>query len=484
MKVFLPLLAFLLVRFEVVAQVKPFFVYDVYNTMYNTMSQGQEIKPSLRISEDTNTIAAFTPIKNELIIGNEFIKLCRSFGKDSNNVVAYILGHELAHILLQQNDITAQVGSSFASSDYSKQLKRIKKTLRDTIQERQADEFASFYAHIAGYQTAELGSVILDSIYTHFSLNDNDLSRYPTLKERKKISLQASLRMETLKQVFDFANYASLMGNYSIAQKGYETILKEKFISSEIYNNLAVSHLNQALKDIDTIQFPYTFPFELDFSSRLYTTERSFETEFEAHLKTAIKYCDLALGKNQNYQKAWINKSLAYLLLDEKLDAFYCIEKAQKLKDSSNTKSLDWTKAIYQIVTSTNDKEKLFATENYNHFVNTTSFGSYNIEALDTVQLLNYSEKELVLKKSNFVYTNNIQFKIFINSIWKVVEMKNGFSDKLTTFSLVSLPHIDAKVITKSAHIQLNQTDFLCKYKNWILLFSGNELKKCIFISI
>ncbi len=483
MKVLLLLLVFLLFRFEVVAQDKSVFVYEVYNTMYNTMSQGQEIKPSLRISEDKSTIAEFTPIKNELIIGSEFIKLCRSFGKDSNNVVAYILGHELAHILLQQNDITAQVGSSFASSDYSKQLKRIKKTLRDTIHERQADEFASFYAHIAGYQTAKLGSVILDSIYSHFNLNDKELRSYPTLNERKKISLQASLRMETLKQVFDFANYASLMGTYSVAQKGYEIILKEKFISSEIYNNLAVSHLNQALKDIDTTQFPYTFPFELDFSSRLYTTERSFETEYEEHLKTAIKYCDLALGKNQNYQKAWINKSLANYLLDEKLDAFYCIEKAQKLNDLSNTKSLAWTKAIYQTVTSTNEKEKLFATENYNHIVNTTSFGSYNIEALDTIKLPNYSEKEMVVKKSNFVYTNNIQFKIFSNAMWKVTEMKIGYSDKLTSFSLVTLPRVDSNLISKSTHIQLNQTDSLCKYKNWILLFSGSELKKCIFIS-
>jgi tetratricopeptide (TPR) repeat protein len=484
MKVFLPLLLFLLLRFDVVAQDKHTFVYEVFNNMYNTMSQGQEIKPNLRISQDKNTIADFDPIKNELIIGSDFIKLCRSFGKDSNNVVSYILGHELAHILLQQNDITAQLGSSFASSDYSKQLKRIKKTLRDTIHERQADEFANFYAHIAGYQTAELGSVILDSIYTQFNLKDTELRSYPTLNERKKISLQASLRMETLKQVFDLANYASLMGNYSVAQHGYETILKEKFISSEIYNNLAVSHLNQALKDIDTTQFPYSFPFELDFSSRLYTTERSFETEYEAHLKTAIKYCDLVLGKNQGYQKAWINKSLAYFLLSEKLDAFYCIEKAQKLNDSCNNKSLAWTKAIYQIVTSTNEKEKLIAIENYNHIVSTSSFDSYNIEALDTVQLPNYSGKELVLKKSNFVYTNNIQFKIFTNSIWKVVEMKNEYSNKLTAFSLVSLPHIDAKVITKSAHIQLNQTDFLCKYKNWILLFSDSELKKCIFISI
>lgn len=262
MKVFLLLLVFLLVRFEIVAQHKDAFVYEVYNTMYNTMSQGQEIKPGIRISEDTDTIAAFIPIKNELIIGTEFIKLCRNFGKDSNNVAAYVLGHEMAHVLLQQNDLTAQIGSSYASPEYSKQLKRSKKTLRDSIHERQADEFASFYAHIAGYSTSDLGSIILDSIYTHFKLKDKDLPSYPTLSERKRISMQANYRMETLKQVFDFANYATLIGNFSFAQKAYETIIQEKFVSSEIYNNLAVTHLNQALKDIDTLANPYKFPFE------------------------------------------------------------------------------------------------------------------------------------------------------------------------------------------------------------------------------
>lgn len=484
MKVFLLLLVFLLVRFEIVAQHKDAFVYEVYNTMYNTMSQGQEIKPGIRISEDTDTIAAFIPIKNELIIGTEFIKLCRNFGKDSNNVAAYVLGHEMAHVLLQQNDLTAQIGSSYASPEYSKQLKRSKKTLRDSIHERQADEFASFYAHIAGYSTSDLGSIILDSIYTHFKLKDKDLPSYPTLSERKRISMQANYRMETLKQVFDFANYATLIGNFSFAQKAYETIIQEKFVSSEIYNNLAVTHLNQALKDIDTLANPYKFPFELDFSTRLYTSERNFDTEYEEHLKKAIKYCDLALGKNQEYAKAWLNKSLAHFLLDEKLDAFYSFEKVKKIKDHSINSSIQWVDAIYAIVNATNESDKQTHLQNYSKIIETNSFtNDVKMDVLDTLKIPTYMVNGMTLKKNNFSYTSVIKFKENKTNYWNVLEMSTPHHSNLIAFKPVIIPNIDLVLMPKLPYFQLNKNDIIRKYKNWILFYSNSELKKCIFIS-
>ena len=70
---------------------------------------------------------------------------------------------------------------------------------------------------IAGYNTVEIGGKVLDSIYTHFKLRDKDLARYPSLKERKAICMASARRMNSLKAIFDYANLATIAGNYDFA---------------------------------------------------------------------------------------------------------------------------------------------------------------------------------------------------------------------------------------------------------------------------
>ena len=109
------------------AQKIPVFVKKVFDDIYSTMDNGQVIKPNIIISNNIAEVASFTPTSNEIRIGTEFIKLARSFGKDSSVVIAHVLGHELAHVLLQQNDFVKKIGSGYASIDYNKAIDKATK---------------------------------------------------------------------------------------------------------------------------------------------------------------------------------------------------------------------------------------------------------------------------------------------------------------------------------------------------------------------
>ena len=86
-----------------------------------------------------------------------------------------------------QNKELIKLGSGYASTEFNKQLKKYKQNLRDSIWERQADEYAAFYAHMSGYNTIDISSKLLDSIYIQFELKESQMTRYPPLAERKLI---------------------------------------------------------------------------------------------------------------------------------------------------------------------------------------------------------------------------------------------------------------------------------------------------------
>lgn len=309
------------------SQEVPAFVTKVYNDISQTMGNGKVLIPKLVLSADPKEVASYFPngidgTGAEVAVGIKFIELVRGFGADSSNALAHVLGHELAHIILGQNKELIKLGSGYASTEFNKQLKKYKQNLRDSIWERQADEYAAFYAHMSGYNTIDISSNLLDSIYIKFELKESQMTRYPPLEERKLITTTSGKQMSILKKMFDAANIATITGNYNMAIAFYETIINENFPSKEIHNNLGLVYLLKAYKDIDTIDFPYKFPFELDLESNLYSNTRSLTNESEDLLKEAIKQFKFATQIDDNYYVSWLNRSICeFLLNDDKFES-------------------------------------------------------------------------------------------------------------------------------------------------------------------
>ena len=360
------------------AQQVPKFVKTVYDVIYNTMDNGQVIKPTIILSEEPMEVATFYPIENQIVIGVELIKIARNFGSDSNNVIAHVLGHELAHILLQQNDFVKKIGSGYASVSYNLQLKKLQQTLQDSVFERQADEYSALYTYMSGYKTLNVASKVLDSIYTHFHLKDKQLSKYPTLAERKLIIQNVRQRMKALTEVFDYGTLALIGGKYDLALAMFQTIVKEKFPSCEIYNNIGLIYLLKALNTIDKKEFPYVFPCEIDVTTRLKeNSERSITDETEENLKEAIRNFELAL-KNKTHNTAWLNKAIAEMLLNRTEDYAISLKMAER---NANQSIMDKIAVLNAIILHKNgNKDQAIST--LKSFSPTNLFAELNFQCL------------------------------------------------------------------------------------------------------
>jgi hypothetical protein len=355
MKVFGKITLSILVSFSLLkstAQVydrPPEFAQKVYNDLFNAMSDTKTDKPKLLLEKNSKEVAIYDPKTQgypAIILGDQFIDLVRDFGKDSSNALAHVLGHEMAHVFLHQNDISL-VGSGYASVEINKKLKKIKNILRDSIFERQADEYAAFYCHIAGYKTTHVGELVLDSIYTRFKLNNKMLSKYPALEERKEIVRSSQKQMSVLKQMFDDGLLALVDGNYEMARAFFRTINKERFKSKEIFNNLGITFLMDAIDDLDTLEFPYSFPVQIDMITKLDEGNlRSISSDTKEKLEEALLNFNNAAGQN-DYSLVWINKAVTEFLLSNYQDMEFSLQVAEKSSDQQLLEAARILRSIY-----------------------------------------------------------------------------------------------------------------------------------------
>ena len=497
----------------------PAFVKKVYDDLCETMGNGKVLIPKLVLSENPKEVASFYPngINGngaEVAVGVKFIKLVRGFGSDSSNALAHVLGHELAHIILGQNKELKRLGSGYASAEFNKQLKKVNETLRDSIWERQADECAAFYAHMSGYNTIDVSSRLLDSIYIQFELKESQMTRYPPLKERKLITTTSGKKMSVLRKMFDAANIATITGNYDMAIAFYETIINENFPSKEIHNNLGLVYLLKAYKDIDTLDFPYKFPFELDLESNLYSNTRSISNESEELIKEAIKQFKFATQIDDNYYVSWLNRSICeFLLNDDKFES--SILNASRSDDDKIKMHAELMKILYKHKYG-DSKEAMASLKS---FQTADELAKINFQLLNSNERIKKEKQNLGIEfsdeikkiltlsdpKFNFRTKEADQSETIFKACPSIKSFKysvlenetfNGIqwvSQKGTNYPVINI--YDLKIIpmlSKDDVLKLKNKPssiFLLKNKTYILdgnilliLNSRDQLEKCLFI--
>jgi len=320
-------------QFHVLGQTPP-FLSEVYENLYFAANNSKIGKPKLVYdNKNSQQIVTFRSgyqdgTAGELIVGHKFLELMRSFGKDSCNALAFVLGHEMAHIMLKQTDYIESLGSGYADKTLKKHLKVIKDSLYSNVFERQADEHASFYAHIAGYSTAHIGSAVLDAIYNEFNLPP-DLKGYPNLEERKLIALTAGKRMQVLNKIYDAANLAVVSGKYIMAKRLFEILISEGFESKDIFNNCGVALTMMAIESDSTLQ-KYILPLFLDTESALDDNklQRSLHINTKSFLEDARNHFDKAASRD--YPIALLNLGVVAFLLQDYDEAIYTAKSALK----------------------------------------------------------------------------------------------------------------------------------------------------------
>jgi hypothetical protein len=344
------------------AQEAPKHLKVLYNKIYTSMSNGTIIKPELRLIDDSNfesskkEIASYSPVNKTITVGQSFLDLTRKFGKDSSNARAHVLSHELAHLFLNHG-FASLIGTGFASIEINKELKKNKQDLADKTDELEADQWAFFYAYTSGFKTNSVAPRLLDSIYKQYNLTDKLLSKYPVLAERKKYALDASVKMKTMCEAFDFANLATIHGDYSMAIDIYNAIAQEGFKSREIVSNLGTSYLLKALALMDSSETNFVLPLQIDMNTRLLQENVRGITnsdEITDLLNRSIELYKQAITIDPEYGIAYLNLSMAYWLQKETTDSDYNLEKA---KNKNSTNYQDKIK-VFEAIKLCNSSEK------------------------------------------------------------------------------------------------------------------------------
>ena len=235
----------------------------VFNTLIVSIGNNFPSPPHLKISKDEKYVASVTG--NEIILEEKALSILCSF-PDSESAIAYILSHELAHYYLNHSWMN-KTGLSYASTlggflnDKSGGLDERK------IEETQADVFGGFFSQISGYTSLAIAPEILDELYTEYNL-PKELKGYPSLEERKLIIEANTKKVKKLNLIFEAGKLNILTGNYLLAEKCFSHILKEKFTSREIYNNLGSVYLKLAIINSEENISKYMYPVFFENNSR------------------------------------------------------------------------------------------------------------------------------------------------------------------------------------------------------------------------
>ena len=314
----------------------------ILQELYESTGNYQIAEPQIKIVDSEDKIASYSYRKNMIVIEQKAIEVCRSFGKDSLNALAFIIGHELAHAY-KGKEKNHNNQTSFLAYDRHFQA--------DVREEKLADIQGAFNAYLAGFDTVDILSKLIEALYKKYDLIDKQIYGYPQLKERMKTSQEVENIVDTLIRVFESANYLTALGHYEIATEYYNYIL-QYYIGKELLNNQGVLKILSALevggKNVD----PYLLPMELDVRSRLNKTRADNLSYKELMrrkvlLKKALLFFDRVIQFDKNYFPAQLNK-ICFLILNENykeaLD-FYSSNKFQQLLKSNRLSKVEKDKA-------------------------------------------------------------------------------------------------------------------------------------------
>jgi tetratricopeptide (TPR) repeat protein len=262
-------------------------------------------------------------IKPSIIVDENLLIICRTFGKDSLNALSIVLSHELAHYY-NEHEFCTDFAFAIRNKNeglYNK-VKLINKNQK-MIYETQADDKGLFYAAIAGYEPFEIQPKLLDAIYTSYQLKDE--VGYPTKLERKEIANNAITKSKKLFDTFK-------QGLQYIQDKKYDAAIESfakvnsSFPSRENWNNIGVAKVLKALdlkvpSEIEK-EFPnrFIYPIEVDNSSRLQVEKNRNLDDNEAEMISLLKSAKIdfekAISLDVNYTMGYINLACTFDLLE------------------------------------------------------------------------------------------------------------------------------------------------------------------------
>ena len=313
-------------------------VEEIYANIINSIGNNFPPAPQLIISKKQRAVAYISDkgITIEKKVINHFC------GQDNfEDKIAYIISHELAHHYLN-HDWMFNSGLSYATTigEYiditASSVDQRKRS------ETSADLFGGFFGQTAGYNVLNFGPETLSEVYKLYSI-PKEIKGYPSFDERLIIIESNKGRAKNLATLFDLGNIFLKLGEYNIAKQCFEEILKNKFTSREIYNNLGLVYLLYGISISEKEISKYNYPISLDFYTRASTetTRSNLSNDPDKMFKLAEDNFKLAKELDNQYLPSTQNLYVVDFIkqIDSKKDRKQLISEINQSELKAQTKS-------------------------------------------------------------------------------------------------------------------------------------------------
>lgn len=299
----------------------------IYDKLVNARGDFRYPVPKLCLRKEESRVASIDYDRLEIILEDKAYKTCLEYG---DAAIAFLLAHELTHYY-EKHAWRNGFAADYADLTIGKSMKEMQDQIAN---ETQADYLGGFLAYSAGFGMFDKSSEIIQKLYSSYKIPEN-IPGYPSLNDRIELAKRTTQKLQSLIEVFEMANLLSAIGKYSEAYHYYNYILLQ-YQSREIYNNLGVTSILNALQYFKQEDLKFRYVVELDLESPgARDTESSAIRDSLLH--QAIRNFDIAIGLDPNYAPAYLNKAAAYALLGDTLRAqFYTEQEALKVAQKNN----------------------------------------------------------------------------------------------------------------------------------------------------
>jgi len=300
-------------------------VLSVYNRLVQARGDFRYPVPVFALLKEVNRMAAMDFVKHEIILEEKAYQVCSSFGDQSDAAIAMLLAHELTHYYEKhgwrkgfvEDNMDLDIGLRLDSlTDYA-------------AKETEADYLGGFLLYSAGYGLFDKGPEVLEKLYQAYNMPVEKSEKYPSLSDRQAMGRRSAEKLAQLVEVFEMANLLTAIGNYTEAYAFYYHVLMV-YQSREIYNNLGVTAVLDAMQYFSPAALKYRFPVELDLTSTA-TRNVGSAPNPDSLLRQALLHFDAAISLDPQYAPAYLNKACAYALLKDYTRArFYAAVEAKQ----------------------------------------------------------------------------------------------------------------------------------------------------------
>lgn len=285
------------------------YLQSLMHGLYLAAEDGRVKEPRVVVNPLPEYVAFNQPRQSRIVIEEKALQVCRSFGPDSASLMAFIMGHEFAH-LVQRTDASHHAPATFGY--YRKGPESA---------EGNADMYSLLLCRMAGFtRVQEQLPDFIERLYQAYRF-DEKLESYPPKRVRQSYARLIGMRTDTLLQIWDAGMFLLALQQYEAAEACFEYV-KNYFPGAEVWHNLgtaAALTAAQWMRQIKPLQSHYPFLPEARIRLEYFRspTER-LEASIEAELAIAREAFNICLRQRPASSTTLFNRILLHLLEGEK----------------------------------------------------------------------------------------------------------------------------------------------------------------------